>query len=143
MALITANYFSRAAEVASTMLMSSLHLNHHHRMQTHHKRAREPLWLFALAGLGGFTPGIVPLVLGRIYELLPHNSTGQRAAWAQATTSFALLQAVGAYGLSYGYARSGGNYAMLFAIGAPRRQARSRSIWLRACASGARNKLVP
>jgi hypothetical protein len=60
----------------------------------------------------------VPLVLGRIHELLPHSSTDQRAAWAQATTGFALLQAVGAYGLSYGFARSGGNYAMLFAIGA-------------------------
>lgn len=68
--------------------------------------------------VGGFTPVIVPLVLGRIHELVPHSSTEQRAAWAQATTSFALLQAVGAYGLSYGFARSDGNYAMLFAIGA-------------------------
>jgi predicted MFS family arabinose efflux permease len=68
--------------------------------------------------VGGFTPGIVPLVLGRIHELIPHSSTDQRAAWAQATTSFALLQALGAYGLSYGFARSGGHYAMLFTIGA-------------------------
>jgi predicted MFS family arabinose efflux permease len=68
--------------------------------------------------VGGFTPGIVPLVLGRIHELIPHSSTDQRAAWAQATTSFALFQALGAYGLSYGFARSNGNYAMLFAIGA-------------------------
>ena len=67
--------------------------------------------------VGGFTPGIVPLVLGRIHELIPHDSTGQRAAWAQATTSFALFQALGAYGLSYSFARSG-HYAMLFAIGA-------------------------
>ena len=37
--------------------------------------------------VGGFTPGIVPLVLGRIHELVPHNSAGQRAAWAQATTT--------------------------------------------------------
>jgi predicted MFS family arabinose efflux permease len=68
--------------------------------------------------VGAFTPGIVPLVLGRIHELIPHDATSQRAAWAQATTSFALLQAVGAYGLSYGFQRSGGNYTMLFAIGA-------------------------
>ncbi len=68
--------------------------------------------------VGGFTPGIVPLVLGRIHELIPHSSTDQRAAWARATTSFALFQALGAYGLSYSFARSGGNYAMLFAIGA-------------------------
>ena len=68
--------------------------------------------------VGGFTPGIVPLVLGRIHELLPHNSAGQRAAWAQATTTFALFQAAGAYGLSYLFERTGGDYAVLFVIGA-------------------------
>jgi MFS family permease len=68
--------------------------------------------------VGGFTPGIVPLVLGRIHELLPHSGAGQRAAWAQATTAFALFQAAGAYGLSYLFARTGGDYAMLFVIGA-------------------------
>src|SRR5712672_1531794 len=51
--------------------------------------------------IGGFTPGIVPLVLGRIHEVLPHDNSSQRAAWAQATTTFALFQAAGAYGLSY------------------------------------------
>ena len=49
--------------------------------------------------VGGFTPGIVPLVLGRIHELLPHSGASQRAAWAQATTTFAMFQAAGAYGL--------------------------------------------
>jgi hypothetical protein len=68
--------------------------------------------------VGGFTPGIVPLVIGRIHELLPHSSAGQRAAWAQATTTFALFQAAGAYGLSYLFARTGGDYAILFVIGA-------------------------
>jgi predicted MFS family arabinose efflux permease len=68
--------------------------------------------------VGGFTPGIVPLVLGRIHELIPHGSAGQRAAWAKATTSFALFQALGAYGLSFGFAHTGGHYAMLFVIGA-------------------------
>jgi MFS family permease len=68
--------------------------------------------------VGGFTPGIVPLVLGRIHELLPHNSAGQRAAWAQATTTFALFQAAGAYGLSYLFERTGGDYTVLFVIGA-------------------------
>jgi predicted MFS family arabinose efflux permease len=68
--------------------------------------------------VGGFTPGIVPLVLGRIHELLPHSSSSQRAAWAQATTMFALLQAAGAYGLSYLFERTGGDYAALFVIGA-------------------------
>ena len=68
--------------------------------------------------VGGFTPGIVPLVLGRIHELLPHDSAGQRAAWAQATTTFALFQAAGAYGLSYLFEHTGGDYAILFMIGA-------------------------
>ncbi len=68
--------------------------------------------------VGGFTPGIVPLVLGRIHELIPHSSAGQRAAWAQATTMFAVFQAASAYGLSFLFDHSGGDYAMLFAIGA-------------------------
>jgi MFS family permease len=68
--------------------------------------------------VGGFTPGIVPLVIGRIHELIPHDASGQRAAWAQATTIFALFQAAAAYGLSYLFARTGGDYAILFVIGA-------------------------
>jgi predicted MFS family arabinose efflux permease len=68
--------------------------------------------------VGGYTPGIVPLVLGRIHEVLPHDNSSQRAAWAQATTTFALFQAAGAYGLSYLFERTGGDYAVLFAIGA-------------------------
>ncbi|MFB9265746.1 YbfB/YjiJ family MFS transporter [Bradyrhizobium erythrophlei] len=68
--------------------------------------------------VGGFTPGIVPLVIGRIHELLPHSAAGQSSAWAQATTTFALFQAAGAYGLSYLFAHSGGDYALLFVIGA-------------------------
>src|SRR5258708_17302006 len=62
--------------------------------------------------VGGFTPGIVPLVLGRIHELLPHSGASQRAAWAQATTTFALFQAAGAYGLSYLLERTGGDYTV-------------------------------
>ncbi|QPF88241.1 YbfB/YjiJ family MFS transporter [Bradyrhizobium genosp. L] len=68
--------------------------------------------------VGGFTPGIVPLVIGRIHELIPHSAANQRAAWAQATTTFALFQAAGAYGLSYLFAQNGGDYALLFVIGA-------------------------
>jgi len=68
--------------------------------------------------VGGFTPGIVPLVLGRIHELIPHDPDGQRATWAQATTTFAVFQAAAAYGLSYLFQHSGGNYALLFMVGA-------------------------
>jgi predicted MFS family arabinose efflux permease len=68
--------------------------------------------------VGGFTPGIVPLVLGRIHELLPRSNASQRAAWAQATTTFAAFQAAGAYGLSYLFERTGQDYTVLFVIGA-------------------------
>jgi predicted MFS family arabinose efflux permease len=77
-----------------------------------------PAMVVSSVVVGGFTPGIVPLVIGRIHELLPHSNAGQRAAWAGATTTFALFQAAGAYGLSYLFDRTGGNYTMLFAIGA-------------------------
>jgi len=68
--------------------------------------------------VGAFTPGIVPLALGRIHELLPHDHAGQKAAWSKATTSFALLQAAGAYGMSYLFAQGGGRYGLLFIVGA-------------------------
>ncbi|WP_244549151.1 MFS transporter [Bradyrhizobium canariense] len=68
--------------------------------------------------IGGFTPGIVPLVLGRIHELLPHSVEQQRAAWGHATTSFALFQAAAAYGFSWLFERSGGHdYLLLFRLG--------------------------
>ncbi|MCP3384560.1 MFS transporter [Bradyrhizobium sp. CCGUVB4N] len=67
--------------------------------------------------VGGFTPGIVPLVLGRIHELVPHSSEQQRATWGHATTSFALFQAAAAYGFSWIYANTGGDYLVLFALG--------------------------
>jgi MFS family permease len=68
--------------------------------------------------LGAFTPGIVPLALGRIHELLPSDAAGQKAAWSAATTAFALLQAAAAYGLTFVFTRSGGDYRPLFLIGA-------------------------
>lgn len=67
--------------------------------------------------IGGFTPGIVPLVLGRIHELVPHSSELQRATWSHATTSFALFQAAAAYGFSWIFASSGGDYLVLFGLG--------------------------
>ncbi|SAL13194.1 MFS transporter [Caballeronia peredens] len=68
--------------------------------------------------VGAFTPGIVPLVLGRVNELLAHHPAAQKRAWSTATTSFAVLQALAAYGLSFLFSNSGGNYSLLFAIGA-------------------------
>jgi predicted MFS family arabinose efflux permease len=67
--------------------------------------------------VGAFTPGIVPLVLGRVHELLAHHPAEQKGAWSAATVSFAMLQATAAYGLSFIFAQSGGNYRLLFVIG--------------------------
>ncbi|WP_298241000.1 MFS transporter [uncultured Bradyrhizobium sp.] len=67
--------------------------------------------------VGGFTPGIVPLVLGRIHELVPHSTEQQRATWSHVTTSFALFQAAAAYGFSWIFAQTGGDYLVLFGLG--------------------------
>ncbi|WP_296663249.1 YbfB/YjiJ family MFS transporter [Paraburkholderia sp.] len=68
--------------------------------------------------VGAFTPGIVPLALGRANELLMHHPSEIKAAWSRATTSFAIMQAVAAYGLSFVFSKTGGDYTMLFVIGA-------------------------
>jgi len=66
--------------------------------------------------MGAFTPGIVPLVLGRIQEMLSHRSTAEKvSAWSVATTSFAILQALAAYAFTYVLAASG-SYVLLFGI---------------------------
>ena len=59
-----------------------------------------PVLVVSSVVVGGFTPGFVPLVLGRVHDLVPHDAALQRAVWGRATTGFALGQAAGAYGLS-------------------------------------------
>src|SRR5262245_51637156 len=68
--------------------------------------------------VGAFVTGTVPLVIGRIGELLPREPARQKAAWSRATISFALFQAGAAYGLSFIFSHSAGNYRLLFLIGA-------------------------
>ena len=68
--------------------------------------------------LGAFTPGIIPLVLGRTQEIVRHDHAAQRQAWSHAATAFALFQALGGYGYSYLFGYSGQDYSLLFAIGA-------------------------
>lgn len=76
-------------------------------------------WLIASSLIvGAFVTGTVPLMLGRIAELLPHHPAQQKVAWSLATVFFALFQAAAAYGLSFVFARTGGNYGVLFLIGA-------------------------
>lgn len=76
-------------------------------------------WLIASSiVVGAFVTGTVPLVLGRIGELLPHHPAQQKAAWSLATIFFAMFQALAAYGLSFVFDHTGGNYQLLFFIGA-------------------------
>jgi MFS family permease len=76
------------------------------------------LWLMASSVIvGAFVTGTVPLVLGRLHEILAHHPARQAASWQTATVGFALFQAVAAYGLSFLFAYSGGNYRLLFLIG--------------------------
>jgi predicted MFS family arabinose efflux permease len=76
------------------------------------------VWLMASSVVvGAFVTGTVPLVLGRIQEILPKHPAQQSSAWQTATVGFALFQAVAAYALSFLFSWSGGNYSLLFLIG--------------------------
>ena len=76
------------------------------------------IWLIlSSVVMGSFVTGTVPLVLGRITEVVPHHAEQQKAAWSFATVGFAVVQAAAAYGLSFVFARNGGDYRPLFLIG--------------------------
>ncbi|MEK6420278.1 MAG: YbfB/YjiJ family MFS transporter [Burkholderia gladioli] len=78
-----------------------------------------PVWLMlSSVVVGAFVTGTVPLMLGRLHELLAHHPAQQDPAWRTATVGFALFQALAAYGLSFVFSHNGGNYRMLFVIGA-------------------------
>lgn len=81
-------------------------------------RTGAPGLLISSFGIGAFTPGIVPLALGRVHELLAHEPKEQTAAWSAATTAFALFQAVAAYVLTFVFTQSDGDYHLIFDIGA-------------------------
>jgi MFS family permease len=76
-----------------------------------------PLAVSCIA-MGALTPGIVPLVFGRVHELFPHELARQQHAWSTVTTSYAICQAAAAYGFSFLFSRTGGDYRLLFALGA-------------------------
>ncbi len=64
---------------------------------------------------GASVPGVVPLVFGRVHQLVRPEQV--RAAWSFATTAFAVGQAAGAYGMSWLFARTD-DYVLLFTLGA-------------------------
>lgn len=67
--------------------------------------------------VGGYTPGIALLLLGRFHELRPGDIAGQKTAWGMATIAFALFQAGAAYMFSFLFAHHSG-YDALFGLGA-------------------------
>lgn len=68
--------------------------------------------------VGTFPPGIVPLALARIHDLIPHDPLAQNRAWSRATVSFATFQAVAGYAYSAVFSATGGQHRVLFAVGA-------------------------
>ncbi|OON63523.1 hypothetical protein B0920_09220 [Massilia sp. KIM] len=78
---------------------------------------RQPLALgLASLLLGAFTPGVATLMIGRLHELLPGRRAAQHAAWGRSTSVFALFQALAGYALSWLFAHSGGQHALLFLV---------------------------
>jgi predicted MFS family arabinose efflux permease len=67
--------------------------------------------------LGASVPGVVPLAVGRVHELV-HAEPQRRRAWTVCTIAFAIGQAAAAYGFSYLFAKTGGAYVLLFVISA-------------------------
>ena len=76
-------------------------------------------WLVVSSAIAGaFTPGIVPLVLGRVHEILPGDAGAQRVVWGRTTMAWAMFQAASAYFYSWLVGVTNWDYRLLFAIGA-------------------------
>ncbi|POF38837.1 hypothetical protein B0D71_29290 [Pseudomonas laurylsulfativorans] len=65
--------------------------------------------------LGSFPPGIVPLALARVHELIPGHHQ-QQVAWSRATVSFATFQALSGFAYSALFNATGGHHALMFVI---------------------------
>jgi len=65
---------------------------------------------------GAMTPGIVPIALGRVHELVSDPAT-QTRCWSRATIAWALTQALAGYACAHVLALAG-SYALLFSLGA-------------------------
>jgi predicted MFS family arabinose efflux permease len=72
-------------------------------------------WLIASSiVIGACVPGVVPLALGRVHELVD-GTEARSAGWRSATIAFAIGQASGAYAYSYLFAQTD-SYLPLFAV---------------------------
>ena len=75
-----------------------------------------PVVVLAALTLGTFPPGAVPVVLGRVNQLVDGQAGAQQAAWGRATTAFAVAQAGAGYLDSILLTASSGNFATVFAL---------------------------
>ncbi|HTK00077.1 MAG TPA: YbfB/YjiJ family MFS transporter [Bordetella sp.] len=64
--------------------------------------------------IGTYAPGIVPLTLARVHELVAHNATRQNIAWSRASIIAAAGMAVIAYAYSALFNATGGDHRLLF-----------------------------
>ncbi|ANN68482.1 YbfB/YjiJ family MFS transporter [Bordetella bronchialis] len=68
--------------------------------------------------IGTFAPGMVPLVLACVHDVVRHGAARQNAAWTRASVVSAAALAVAAYAFSALFNASGGNHRMLFLVSA-------------------------
>jgi predicted MFS family arabinose efflux permease len=64
--------------------------------------------------IGTFAPGIVPMVLARVHELVPKNAPRQNVVWSRATILSAAVMAAAGYAFSALFNASGGNHRLVF-----------------------------
>lgn len=65
--------------------------------------------------IGGLVPGIAPVTVGRVHELVGQDEAAQRLYWSRATAAFALGQAGAGYVFSYLFAHTE-SHLLLFGI---------------------------
>lgn len=68
--------------------------------------------------IGTFAPGMVPLVLARVHEIVPNNATRQNVAWTRVSVISAASLAGCAYAFSALFEASAGDHRLLFAVAA-------------------------
>jgi predicted MFS family arabinose efflux permease len=68
--------------------------------------------------IGTFAPGMVPLVLARVHDVITHNATRQNIAWSREIIISAAALAAPAYACSALFNATGGNHRLLFLMAA-------------------------
>ncbi|MCG5258750.1 YbfB/YjiJ family MFS transporter [Cupriavidus gilardii] len=64
--------------------------------------------------IGTFAPGMVPLALARVHELVPEHAPRQNIAWSRASILSAAAMAVAGYAYSALFNATGGSHRLLF-----------------------------